>query len=161
MIQPKTRTVRRGWRGALAAAWLAACLLPLPAHALGPGCQLDPSLAGNYAQDVGISYALGKLDDRGRMFVRANDPVYEGMIVGENSRENDLNVNVCKNKKLTNVRSAGADEALTLIPPKRLTLEDALPEGSAGRHPRLTTSKAEFSAALAELVAHRYREQVA
>ncbi|WZB67879.1 hypothetical protein WJ971_10795 [Achromobacter xylosoxidans] len=61
MIQPKTRTVRSGWRGALAAAWLAACLLPLPAHALGPGCQLDLSLAGNYAQDMGITYALGKL----------------------------------------------------------------------------------------------------
>ncbi|WP_241072653.1 fimbrial protein [Achromobacter xylosoxidans] len=61
MIQPKTRTVRPGWHGALAAAWLAACLLPLPAHALGPGCQIDPSRAGNYAQDVGISYALDRL----------------------------------------------------------------------------------------------------
>ncbi|MFY2598221.1 fimbrial protein [Achromobacter xylosoxidans] len=61
MIQPKTRTVRPGWRGALAAAWLAACLLPLPAHALGPGCQIDPSRTGNYTQDVGVSYALDRL----------------------------------------------------------------------------------------------------
>ena len=49
-----------------------------------------------------------------------------GMIVGENSRENDMNINVCKNKKLTNVRAAGSDEALSLIPPRKLSLEDAL-----------------------------------
>jgi GTP-binding protein len=52
--------------------------------------------------------------------------VYVGMVVGENSRETDLNVNVCKNKKLTNVRSAGADDALNLTPVRKMTLEDAL-----------------------------------
>lgn len=78
MIQSKTRTVRPGWRGALAAAWLAACLLPLPAHALGPGCQVDPSRAGNYAQDLGISYALGKLTPDLITLDKSNTP---GMVV--------------------------------------------------------------------------------
>ncbi|ASN80782.1 MULTISPECIES: translational GTPase TypA [Deinococcus] len=73
-----------------------------------------------------FAYSIFKLQDRGSFFIDAGTEVYVGMIVGENARENDLNVNVCKNKKLTNVRSAGADEALTLIPPRRLTLEDAL-----------------------------------
>jgi GTP-binding protein len=53
-------------------------------------------------------------------------PVYEGMLIGENSRDNDLDVNVTKEKKLTNVRAAGSDEALQLIPPKLMTLEQAL-----------------------------------
>ncbi|WP_135228750.1 translational GTPase TypA [Deinococcus fonticola] len=73
-----------------------------------------------------FAYSIFKLQDRGNFFIDPATEVYVGMIVGENSRENDLNVNVCKNKKLTNVRSSGADEALSLIPPKRLTLEDAL-----------------------------------
>lgn len=73
-----------------------------------------------------FAYSIWKLQDRGSFFIDAGQEVYVGMIVGENSRENDLNVNVCKNKKLTNVRSSGADDALTLIPPKRLSLEDAL-----------------------------------
>lgn len=73
-----------------------------------------------------FAYSIFKLQDRGTFFIDAGTEVYIGMIVGENAREGDMNVNVCKNKKLTNVRSAGADEALTLIPPKRLTLEDAL-----------------------------------
>lgn len=73
-----------------------------------------------------FAYSIFKLQDRGQFFIDAGTEVYVGMIVGENAREGDMNVNVCKNKKLTNVRSAGADEALTLIPPKRLTLEDAL-----------------------------------
>ncbi|WP_102127362.1 translational GTPase TypA [Deinococcus planocerae] len=73
-----------------------------------------------------FAYSIFKLQDRGSFFIDPGQDVYVGMIVGENSREQDLNVNVCKNKKLTNIRSAGADEALTLIPPKRLSLEDAL-----------------------------------
>ncbi|EYB66690.1 GTP-binding elongation factor family protein TypA/BipA [Deinococcus phoenicis] len=75
---------------------------------------------------VAFAYSIFKLQDRGNFFIDAGQDVYVGMIVGENAREQDMNVNVCKNKKLTNVRSAGADEALTLIPPKRLSLEDAL-----------------------------------
>lgn len=73
-----------------------------------------------------FAYSIFKLQDRGSFFIDAGTEVYVGMIVGENSREQDLNVNVCKNKKLTNVRSAGADEALTLIPPRKMSLEDAL-----------------------------------
>lgn len=73
-----------------------------------------------------FAYSIWKLQDRGNFFIDAGQEVYVGMIVGENAREQDMNVNVCKNKKLTNVRSSGADDALTLIPPKRLSLEDAL-----------------------------------
>lgn len=75
---------------------------------------------------VSFAYSIFKLQDRGNFFIEAGTDVYVGMIVGENAREQDMNVNVCKNKKLTNIRSAGADEALNLIPPKRLSLEDAL-----------------------------------
>jgi GTP-binding protein len=73
-----------------------------------------------------VTYALGKLDDRGRMFVKAGDPVYEGMIVGIHSRDNDLVVNPVKEKKLSNVRAAGKDDALLLVTPIPLTLEYAV-----------------------------------
>jgi GTP-binding protein len=72
------------------------------------------------------TYALYHLQPRGTLFVKENTSVYEGMVVGENSRENDLNVNVTKEKKLTNIRAAGSDEALQLIPPKLLSLEQAI-----------------------------------
>jgi len=72
------------------------------------------------------AYALYNLQPRGKLFVGPGTQVYEGMIVGENSRENDLNVNAVKGKKLTNVRSAGADEKLILAPPVQLTLEKAM-----------------------------------
>lgn len=71
-------------------------------------------------------YALYHLQPRGTLFLKENTPVYEGMIVGENSRENDIDVNVTKEKKLTNMRAAGADEALRLIPPRILSLEQAI-----------------------------------
>ncbi len=73
-----------------------------------------------------FAYSIWKLQERGSFFITPATEVYVGMVVGENNRENDLNVNVCKNKKLTNVRSSGADEALALTPPRKLTLEDAL-----------------------------------
>jgi GTP-binding protein len=73
-----------------------------------------------------FAYSLWKLQDRGAFFITPATEVYVGMVVGENNRAGDLNVNVCKNKKLTNVRSAGADDALNLTPPRKLTLEDAL-----------------------------------
>lgn len=73
-----------------------------------------------------FAYSIFKLQDRGTFFIDPGVDVYVGMIVGENAREQDMNINVNKNKKLTNVRSAGADEALTLTPPRRLSLEDAL-----------------------------------
>ncbi|KON79564.1 translational GTPase TypA [Azoarcus sp. PA01] len=80
------------------------------------------------SQDNGqaVAYALWKLQDRGRMFLTHNDPVYEGIIIGIHSRDNDLVVNPIKGKQLTNVRSSGTDEAVRLIPPIQLTLESAI-----------------------------------
>ncbi|NDY83948.1 translational GTPase TypA [Orrella sp. NBD-18] len=80
------------------------------------------------SQDDGhaVAYALWKLQDRGRMFVSHNDPVYEGMIIGIHSRDNDLVVNPIKGKQLTNVRASGTDEAVRLVPPIALNLEYAV-----------------------------------
>jgi GTP-binding protein len=72
------------------------------------------------------TYALFHLQPRGILFIKENTPVYGGMIIGENSRHNDLDVNVTKEKKLTNMRAAGSDDALQLIPPKLLTLEQSI-----------------------------------
>ncbi len=73
-----------------------------------------------------VAYALYHLQPRGTLFVKEGIPVYEGMVIGENSRDNDLDVNVTKEKKQTNMRSAGADDAIQLIPPKILNLEQAM-----------------------------------
>lgn len=73
-----------------------------------------------------IAYSLWKLQDRGPMFIDANVPVYVGMIIGEHTKSNDLEVNPTKSKQLTNIRSAGKDEAIDLIPPRKLSLEQAL-----------------------------------
>ena len=80
------------------------------------------------SQDDGdaVAYALWKLQERGRMFVSPGDKLYEGMIVGIHSRDNDLVVNPIREKKLTNVRAAGKDEHIDLVPPIRLTLEYAV-----------------------------------
>ncbi|MCL7750261.1 translational GTPase TypA [Guyparkeria hydrothermalis] len=80
------------------------------------------------ASDTGkaLAYALYNLQDRGRLMIGHSDEVYEGQVVGIHARDNDLTVNVLKGKKLTNVRAAGTDEALTLTPPIRYTLEQAL-----------------------------------
>jgi GTP-binding protein len=73
-----------------------------------------------------VTYALGKLDERGRMFVKPGDPVYEGMIVGIHSRDNDLVVNAVRTKQLTNFRVSGKEDAIRLTPPIELTLELAV-----------------------------------
>ena len=73
-----------------------------------------------------VAYALWKLQERGRMFVSPGDPVYEGMVVGIHTRDNDLVINPIKEKHLTNVRSSGKDDAILLTPPIRLTLESAV-----------------------------------
>jgi GTP-binding protein len=73
-----------------------------------------------------VPYALWKLEPRGRMFVSPGEPVYEGMIIGIHSRDNDLVVNPVREKKLTNIRAAGKDENVVLTPPIRLTLESAI-----------------------------------
>jgi GTP-binding protein len=75
---------------------------------------------------VAVAYALWKLQERGRMFVSPGDPVYEGMIVGIHSRDNDLVVNPIRTKQLTNIRASGKDEAIDLTPPIGLTLEYAV-----------------------------------
>ncbi len=72
------------------------------------------------------TYALFHLQPRGTLFVQENIPVYEGMIIGENSRDNDLDVNVIKEKKMTNMRASGADEALQLVPQRLMSLEQAI-----------------------------------
>ena len=77
-------------------------------------------------QGEAVAYALWKLQDRGRMFVVPGDRLYEGMIIGVHSRDNDLVVNPIKGKQLTNVRASGTDEAVTLTPPIQLTLESAI-----------------------------------
>ncbi len=73
-----------------------------------------------------IAYSLWKLQDRGPMFIEHNSPVYVGMIIGEHNKYNDIDVNPTKSKQLTNIRAAGKDEAIDLIPPRKLSLEQAL-----------------------------------
>jgi GTP-binding protein len=73
-----------------------------------------------------VAYALWKLQDRGRMIVSPGDRLYEGMVIGLHSRDNDLVVNPIKGKQLTNVRSSGTDEAVALVPPIQITLESAI-----------------------------------
>jgi GTP-binding protein len=99
-------------------------------HSYGPYCG---DIAGRrngalIASETGtaVAYAIFNLQDRGVMFIDPQMPVYQGMIVGEHSRDNDLEINVLKGKKLTNVRASGADEAVTLVPPRRMSLEDMM-----------------------------------
>ncbi|MEE9392955.1 MAG: translational GTPase TypA [Planctomycetota bacterium] len=91
---------------------------PLPGRALG----VMVSAAAGQA----VAYALFNLKDRGPFLVKPTTAVYVGMIVGEHCKDNDLDVNICKEKKLTNMRSSGADKKLLLSPPKILSLEEAL-----------------------------------
>ena len=80
------------------------------------------------SQDDGeaVAYALWKIQERGRLFVNPGDKLYEGMIIGEHSRENDIVVNPIRGKQLTNIRASGTDEAIRLVPPVKLTLESAV-----------------------------------
>ena len=73
-----------------------------------------------------VAYALGNLQERAQMFVAPGDVVYEGMVAGESSRPGDMDVNVTKEKKLTNMRASGSDENILLEPPREITLEYAL-----------------------------------
>jgi GTP-binding protein len=92
----------------------------------GPiGGRLNGVMLASEAGQV-TAYALDNLSDRGEFFVKPTDPVYEGQIVGEHCRDNDIPVNVCKGKKLTNVRASGSDKGVILRPPRELTLEIAL-----------------------------------
>ena len=73
-----------------------------------------------------VAYALWNLEERGRLFIGPQEAIYEGMIIGEHSRDNDLEVNPLKGKKLTNIRASGTDEAVRLTPPVRMSLEEAI-----------------------------------
>src|SRR5919201_1174872 len=77
-------------------------------------------------QGVATAYAIYNLQERGEIFVEPATAVYEGMIIGENARPNDMDVNVTKEKKQTNMRASTADEAIRLIPPRKLGLEQAI-----------------------------------
>ena len=93
------------------------------------------------------AYAIYNLQARGEIFIEAGTPVYEGMVIGENARPADMDVNVTKEKKLTNMRAASADDALRLVPPRLLNLEqsiefindDELVEVTPGQHPSAQT----------------------
>lgn len=91
---------------------------PIPTRAKGVLISLE--------QGTTIAYALGGLQDRGVLFTDPGVAVYEGMVVGEHNRDNDLIVNVCKAKKLTNMRASGSDDSIKLATPRRYTLEQAL-----------------------------------
>jgi GTP-binding protein len=78
------------------------------------------------SQGDAVAYALWNLEDRGPMMIQPGTPVYEGMIIGEHTRGNDLEVNVLKGKQLTNMRASGKDEAVRLTTPIQMTLEKAL-----------------------------------
>ena len=73
-----------------------------------------------------VAYAIWKLQDRGAMFIGHQTPVYQGMVVGEHNRDNDLEINVLKGKQLTNVRASGSDEAVTLVTPRLMSLEEMM-----------------------------------
>jgi len=88
------------------------------------GRQKGVLISGNQGRTTG--YASFALQDRGSLFVAPGDEVYEGMIVGENSRDSDMIVNVTKEKQLTNIRAAGSDENIILTPPRKFTLETAI-----------------------------------
>ena len=79
-----------------------------------------------FEEGTTTGYGIWNLQDRGTMFIEPNQKVYEGMIVGENSREMDIDINPCKQKHLTNTRTSSADEAIRLVPPKIMSLEQAL-----------------------------------
>jgi GTP-binding protein len=105
----------------------------LMSHVFDDYGPVKPDLPGRHngvlvSQENGeaVAYALWNLEDRGRMFVNPGDKLYEGMIIGIHSRDNDLVVNPIKGKKLTNVRASGTDEAVRLTPPIKLTLESAV-----------------------------------
>ncbi|MEM9145722.1 MAG: translational GTPase TypA [Pseudomonadota bacterium] len=91
---------------------------PIPGRARGVLIAMD--------QGDSVPYALFNLEDRGRLFIGGGEAVYQGMVIGEHSRDNDLEVNPLKGKQLTNIRAAGKDEAVKLTPPTRMGLEQAI-----------------------------------
>ena len=91
---------------------------PIPGRRAGVLISMEPGQS--------VAYALWNLEERGRLFIGAQEQVYQGMVIGEHSRDNDLEVNPLKGKKLTNIRAAGKDDAVTLTTPVRFSLEEAI-----------------------------------
>jgi GTP-binding protein len=91
---------------------------PIPGRSTGVMIASEPGVA--------TAYAMDNLQQRGTLFVAPGEPIYEGQVVGEHCRDNDLPVNICREKKLTNMRAAGSDKNILLRPPRELTLEQAL-----------------------------------
>ena len=98
-----------------------AALPPLRPIAYHPCAPLRPVLTGN-----AFAYAIDKLQDRGKFFIDPGEDVYMGQVVGEHVHDNDLVVNVCKAKQLTNVRASGTDEKARIIPKTVMSLEECL-----------------------------------
>ena len=90
----------------------------IPGRSLGSLISLE--------QGKAIPFSLNNLQDRGKFFVNSNEEIYAGQVIGENSRDNDLTVNVTKTKKMSNMRSSGADDKVKLAPPIIFSLEEAL-----------------------------------
>lgn len=87
---------------------------------------------------IAIAYSLDKLQDRGVFFIDSNDPIYAGQIIGEHTRPDDLEVNVTKTKKLSNVRASGSDEKMMIIPPRRFSLEECMEYLAADEYLEIT-----------------------
>ena len=99
-------------------------------HDYIPYCGLLPSRINGVLISLengkATGYSIFNLEERGTMFMGPVDEVYTGMIIGENNKDNDLVVNVCKGKKLSNMRSAGSDDTVSITPPRRMSLEQIL-----------------------------------
>lgn len=97
--------------------------------ATSPTAEISSRFTGSIVCDrkgTAVPYALFNLEPRGRLIIEPGVPVYEGMIIGEHNKDNDINVNACKEKKLTNMRASGKDDTVACSPVKPMTLEQAL-----------------------------------
>ena len=79
-----------------------------------------------FESGVAVTYGLYNAQERGTLFIEPGTRVYEGMVIGQNNRQGDIEINVCRKKHVTNMRAAGSDEALRLSPIKKMTLEEAI-----------------------------------
>ena len=95
-----------------------------------------------------IPFSLNNLQERGKFFVDPNEDIYEGQVIGENSRGNDLVVNITKTKKMSNMRSSGADDKVKIAPAIRFSLEEALEYIQADEYVEVTPSKIRLSKVL-------------
>ena len=144
--------------------------LPLPARATEHAAGLDVvaaeevTLGPGQRHAVATGFAIANLQERGSLFIAPGDELYEGMVVGENSRDNDLDVNASKPKKLSNMRAASSDELVRLIPPRPLSVELALEFIRADEAIEVTPQsirlrKVELSASMRQTLAGRAKRE--